>query len=396
MGNVTLTTLTSQKPVAKSADSYTQYTVNEQPHLVPIWSHPGMVANHVLNVIQHTKYFGIQVIAPPGNGKTTIAKVIAHHIHKKDETFDVRLEKETDTHAFEFLDDYIKTLPKRPTIVIFDDLSGVFGRMKEEDIDKNFETLTTVRWVLDPAAGQIPFIPILTYHYSKVVEKKFRSQNGMTIMCSFGNEEKTNIDTIAPKGTLGRKAILNFERIYQTMFPHHKFSVYDSHGYEWKYDTDKPFRAACMIAGNIGSIILTAKDDVCTKCDVSSKRRRVPEDQIVAEIRDAYHLPGIQALRQAVADRGFSEAINPNIFNARRFIEDKIFAKYSIDFEKLVDAIYRDLKTTKPKKVNRKRKMESEILKKMDKLAIYEDPTITADKDNPGDIKMNIEEKIEP
>ena len=65
MGNVTLTTLTSQKPVAKSADSYTQYTVNEQPHLVPIWSHPGMVANHVLNVIQHTKYFGIQVIIHP-------------------------------------------------------------------------------------------------------------------------------------------------------------------------------------------------------------------------------------------------------------------------------------------------------------------------------------------
>lgn len=388
MGNVSLSTLATQKPVAKTADSYTQYTVNDQHHLVPIWSHPGMVANHVLNVIQHTKYFGIQVIAPPGNGKTTIAKVIAHHIHKKDESFDIRLEKETDTHAFEFLDDYIKTLPKKPTIVIFDDLSGVFGRMKEEDIDKNFETLTTVRWVLDPAAGQIPFIPILTYHYSKVVEKKFRSQNGMTIMCSFGNEEKTNIDTIAPKGTLGRKAILNFEKIYQTMFPHHKFSVYDSHGYEWKYDTDKPFRAACMIAGNIGSIILTAKDDICTKCDILSKRKRVPEDQIVAEIRQSYGLQGIQALRQAVADRGFREAINPVAFNARRFIENKIFAKYSIDFEKLVDAVYRDIKTTKPKKVNRKRKIENEILKKMDSLAIYEDPTITADKDNPGELKQ--------
>ena len=391
MGNVSLNVLASQRPVAKTADSYTQYTVNGHPHLVPIWSHPGMIANHVLNVIQHTKYFGIQVIAPPGNGKTTIAKVIAHHIHKKDEMFDIRLEKETDTHAFEFLDDYIKTLPKRPTIVIFDDLSGVFGRMREEDIDKNFETLTTVRWVLDPAAGQIPFIPILTYHYSKVVEKKFRSQNGMTIMCSFGNEEKTNIDTIAPKGTLGRKAVLNFEKIYQTMFPHHKFSVYDSHGYEWKYDTDKPFRAACMIAGNIGTIILTAKDDICTKCDVSSKRKRVPESQIVQEIREAYGLQGIQALRQSVADRGFREAINPSAFNARRFIEDKIYAKYSIDFAKLVEAIYKDMRTTKPKRVNRKRKIESEILKKMDNIAIYEDPPISADIVNPGETKMNEE-----
>ena len=392
MGNLSLTSLVTQKPEAKTLSNYTHYKVNGVDHLVPIWSHPGMVANHVLNVIQHTKYFGIQVIAPPGNGKTTIAKVIAHHIHTKDESYDVRIEKETDTHAFEFLDDYIRTLPKRPTIVIFDDLSGVFGRMKEEDIDKNFETLTTVRWVLDPAAGQIPFIPILTYHYSKVVEKKFRSQNGMTIMCSFGNEEKTNIDTIAPKGTLGRKAILNFERIYQTMFPQHKFKVFDNRGMDWSYETDKPFRAACMIAGNIGSIILTAKDDICSRCDVASKRRRVPEDQIVAEIRDAYKLPGIQALRQAVADRGFSEAINPNIFNARRFIETKIFSKYSIDFEKLVDAIYRDLKTTKPKKVNRKRKTENAILKKMDNLAIYEDPAITADTENPGEIKLNTEE----
>ena len=368
--------------------SAANYWVDGVKYEVPIWSHPGMVANHVLNVIQHTKYFGIQVIAPPGNGKTTIAKVIAHHIHTKDETFDIRLEKETDTHAFEFLDDYIKTLPKRPTIVIFDDLSGVFGRMKEEDIDKNFETLTTVRWVLDPASGQIPFIPILTYHYSKVVEKKFRSQNGMTIMCSFGNEEKTNIDTIAPKGTLGRKAILNFERIYQTMFPHHKFTVYDNRGNPWDYKTDQPFRAACMIAGNIGSIILTAKDDICQKCDISSKRKRVPSEQIVKEVRDAYNLPGIQALRQAIADRGFSEAINPNIFNARRFIETKIFAKYSVDFPKLLEAVYKDMKTTKPRKINRKRKIENESLKLLDSLAFYEDTTVTADLNNPGEIKL--------
>ena len=383
MGNLSISQLQSA-PVQKADSSHwTHYKVDGVDHHVPIWSHPGMIANYVLNVIQHTKYFGIQVVAPPGSGKTTVAKVISHHLHTKDESFDVRLEDEKETHAFEFLDDYIRTIPKKPTIVIFDDLSGVFGRMKDEDIDKNFETLTRVRWILDPATGQIPFIPILTYHYSKVVEKKFRSQNGMTIMCSFGNEEKTNIDTIAPKGTIGRKAIYNFERIYQTMFPHHNFTIFDNRGGKWPFKTDEPFRAACMIAGNIGSIIVTSKTDVCEKCDVKSHKKKVPESEIVNEIRTGYGMYGIQQLRQAIADRGFQQAINPQAFFARRFIENKIFPKYQIDFEKLYQAVYKEMKTGAPKKANRKRKMESEILNKLDSMAFYE-----ADTENPGEIKQ--------
>lgn len=386
--NITLEELMRPAEYAKPKhEAYTQYVVDGETYEVPTWSHPAVIANHVLNVIQHTKYFGLQIIAPPGSGKTSIAKVIAHHIHKKDESFEVRLEKENETQAFEHLDNYINTLPKKPTIVIFDDLSGVFGKMKDEDIDRNFDTLTRVRWILDPATGKIPFIPILTYHYSKIVEKKFRSQNGMSIFCSFGNEEKTNMDSIAPKKTQGRRALTAFQYVYQTMFPKHFFNLLGPDNRTVRYETDKPFRASCMIADNRGAIIVTSHKDVCEKCDVTSKKMRVPEEQIIQEVITAHGIYGLQQLRQAIADRGYQLAINPRAFIARKFIEDKILPRYAIDYDKLWKGVYKFTKTGIPKKVNRKRKQEREIIDRLDNAAFFEDD-VKADTDNPGELKL--------
>lgn len=346
------------------------YTVNDTIHKVPIWSHPGGIANRILNIISHTKYFGIQVVSPPGSGKTTVAKVIAHHLHMKKSDFVVRVETEKDTHAFENLDRYITTLPKKPTIVIFDDVSGVFGRMKEQDIDRNFETLTRVRWVLDPEGGNIPFIPILTYHYSKVVEKKFRSQNGMTIFCTFGNEEKTNADTIAPRKTAGRMVLNQFEQITETMFPHHFFKVRDPDGKSHTYPTDQPFRASCVISGNVGSILMTAKDDVCHLCNSHSRKKKVPGSKILELARETYGLTGVQALRHVIARMGIKEAINPQMYNAMKFIEEKLLSTYIVDPEEIMHAIYRQYKTGVPAKKNRKLKAERQAMKLLDSVAM--------------------------
>lgn len=373
--------------------SMVPYKIGDTVHKVPIWSHPGGIANRILNIISHTKYFGIQVVSPPGSGKTTVAKVIAHHLHKKNPNFVVRVETEKDTHAFENLDRYIMTLPKKPTIVIFDDVSGVFGRMKEQDIDKNFETLTRVRWVLDPDGGNIPFIPILTYHYSKVVEKKFRSQNGMTIFCTFGNEEKTNADTIAPRKTAGRMVLNQFEQITETMFPQHYFDVRDPHGGFHRYDTDKPFRASCVISGNVGSILLTSKDDVCHLCNHHSKKKKVNGADVVQMNRDTYGMHGVQGLRLALAERGVKEAINQNLYHAMEFAK-KTLNTYAVDYNEIVEAIYKQYKTGAVKKKNKKIKAEREAMELLDKIAFDIVPDVKNMAKGKFDPRFNIPDEL--
>lgn len=371
MGNLTTQEVYNTVQVKPKHAAYTDYVVENFPYKIPTWSHPQAVANRILNVIQHTKYYGVQIIAPPGQGKTTVAKVLAHHIHKKDERFNVIMERHTngESNAFRKLDSWIKGIPKRPTIAIFDDLSGVFGEMSDDEIDRNFKTLTEVRWVLDPATGMIPFIPILTYHYSMVVEKKFRSQNGMSIFCDFGNEEKTNIDRIAPKKTLARKVIKGYENVINTMFPHHYFMLTAPNGEIIKYDTDKPFRAACMITGNVGTTMVYSHRDMCKKCDVNAKKKFLPAKPMYDQIVKSWGRYGRQQLRQALFDRGYERAIQPESAVSRRFIE-KLFAKYDTNFEDLWKLIYTEIGKGLPKHTYRKRKKEQAIEDELDTIAV--------------------------
>ena len=373
--NSTIEQLLEAKPSEHNGHSYyVPYTVNGVVHKVPPWAHPNTIATRVLNEIQHTHYYGLQVIAPPGNGKTTVAKIISSKIINKAKRefgidFDFRLEVERKTHAFENLDSYIRSLPKRPVIVVFDDLSGVFGQLSDEQIDKNFETLTQVRWILDPVNGKIPFIPILTYHYSKVVEKKFRSQNGMSIFCRFGNEERTNLDTIAPKRTQARRAAKNFMEILKTMYVKHHFNLMFPDGKMQRYDTDLPFRACLMISDDVGNVIVSSKYDIIDQCNYEAKRRKTNEYEAVLQLKKSYGLYGIQALRIALHNRGIDGAVNPMLQNAMRFVESKFLPAYDYDYNKLLEGVYKLHKMGRPKKANRKLKLEKEVMKVLDSMA---------------------------
>lgn len=321
------------------------------------WNHPDDIAKYILNMISHTHMFGCQIIAPMGYGKTTAATVIAHHIHMKDPSFVVVWAEATD---FQHLKRFLLSLKKQPTIIIFDDISSVLKQMADRDIEKNFEDLTKIRWIIDPANGSIPMITFVNYHYSKNLEKEFRAVLGMTVFLGFGSEEYTNIDTIMPKRSLGRNVVEQFSRMADKMFTTHKFSLMHSTGRVVEYETDKPGRIMCAVMGKEARLIVFAKEDQCALCSQTKFRKHADSMDVYQQVYSIYKSYGRKAWMIAAQKRGYY-TFNPQINTALNFIENDILTKFSINWPELAEIIKKD-NATKRERMYHKRKEENQAL----------------------------------
>lgn len=336
-------------------------------HGVPIelWNHPGGIAHYILSHIKYTHTFGCQFIAPMGYGKTTAASIIAHFIHKKDDRFQVIWAESTD---FMHLKRFLLALPKEPMIIIFDDITGSLKQMAEKDIEKNFEDLTKIRWIIDPTKGEIPVIVFVNYHYSKNLEKEFRAVLGMTVFLGFGAEEYTNIDTILPKKSPGRQTLEYFSKMVDRMFTSGKFSLLHGNGQVIEYKTDAPCRASCAVMGKDARIILMSKDDMCKKCAKSNFKKYADPKEIVAKIQKIYHGHGTRALRLALAKRGFY-TFNPTVNTALEYVENRLFTQFDVRYDQLADEIQKNHTPKKGTRIYHKRREETEMLEDLEDTA---------------------------
>lgn len=356
----------AKKKTSGKYEGTTTYNVQGTPYEVPPWSHPASIANDIINVLQHTKFYLMQIVAPPGHGKTTFAKVITHHIHTKHPDFKIKW-----AGSLEFTQQrqFFESLPKYPHIVIFDDISAALGQMSEKEVEKNFEALTTVRWILDPVEGKIPIIIMTTSHYSKKVEKSIRAQSMMTVFAAFGNEERTNIDTLAEKGSLPYKTLKNYGYLYTKMLREHKFHLPLPSGIYLEYQTDKPFRVACSISKLDAKLTLYSDKDECDICSKKKLKKQIPPKELYDRVIKAYGRYGEQVLRHALFKRGYRLAIHPEAAIASAFIED-LLSKYTTDYESLWKLFYTEKHQKVPDRLYRKRKQESEIMGELDKVSV--------------------------
>lgn len=325
-------------------------------------NHPAALANYILDQIMHTVTWGVQFVAPMGFGKTSAATVVAHHIHKKRPEFLVVWGEAED---FKDLKGFLAKQPKQPLIIIFDDITGALKTMGEKEMQYNFNILTKIRWEIDPKNGKIPVITFCTYHYSKNLEKEFRAVLGTSAFCGFGNEEQTNIDSIAPKGTLARLQMERFSRIASKMFSSHEFYLQLPGGGKIRYETDNPLRPFCAISGNDGYLIVFSDKDVCNHC---TKRKTMPfvtPKEIYTRVKEAYGTPGINALKMALWRRGHYLAVGRDVASASEFLEKRLFPSLTTDFKGLVDEVFLGAHKAVPKRSYTKRKINDELLAKL-------------------------------
>lgn len=361
----------------------TTYTVGGKDYRVAPWNHPATLANKILKWVKHTYFVGVMIVAPMGHGKTTIAQCVAHFTHTRDEQFDVRW---AGSHEFRHQELFFSSLPKKPHIIVFDDISSALKELTDKQMEANFNSLTRVRWIMDPELGRIPVIVIVAFHYSKNLEKEFRAQMGMTIFAAFGNEEKTNIDSIAPHGSRAYYTLKNFGDIYDKMFDNEVIELNTSNGKMIKYETDKPFRACAYISNTKGNIILYSDKDVCPKCVKKKLRKTVPAKLVYDEVFTAHGKHGIMAFRHALHQRGYGIAIHPREATAFEFIDQKILPIYTFDQEEMINLIYSEAHKKVPQRIYRKRRQEDEIVNRLEKESVItEEPVVVPDEAEPDD-----------
>ena len=354
-------------------DRYTGPTTYMEQEVAQ-WHHPSAFINTILNTNKYTKMTGISIMAPPGHGKSTLADVLAHRIHLKAPEFSII---KAGAYEFTHQQHFFKSLPKRPTVVKFDDVTGSLEQMSDREIAANFEALTKVRWTLDPEAGQTPIIIMVLFHYSKKLEKAFRAQFGYKIFVGFGDEEKTNIDQLVEKGSTAYYKLRQFSKVYQQMFEHGEFELNIAPNIKRKFITDIPFRCACAITLTSANLMLFAKKDVCEYCTKKPPTMFLAAEDIYNKIFDAYGHWGMQALKLALYDKGFYNAISPSLAAASDFVKEKVLSHYETDYDKLIKLLYGKAHKKVPERVYHKRKMESALSDEFVKAAIpIDNPTI--------------------
>lgn len=327
---------------------------------ISILHSPKRFAKTLLSFITSTFYVGAAFIGPPGHGKNTLLTTILHIIHTykpdKDDEFKVPNFNIVWAGAWEFQhqDEFYASLPKRPVIIIYDDISGAINQMPEAQANKCFEALTRIRWILDPLRGHIPAMVFCLFHYSKIIPKDFRSQLQYKVYLSMGDEEQTNVKQHFDKKSRAYKKLMQYARVYQNQMEHKRFTLRISANQRVTYKTDKPFRCACAVTLSWTNFLLFPEDS-CPQCAKTKPVKIVEPIDIIDVIKKQYPSSWAQALKAELYDHGFTEAVSPDLHNCRILIR-KVFAEMQTDKEELINQLYKISKKPRPARTYVKRK----------------------------------------
>ena len=312
----------------------------------------------MLSILQKTHFVGMAVIAPPGHGKTTMVQTLVHHLHQY-KPLESKDPPKMDFNivwagADEFKDQgaFYQSLPKKNTVIVFDDVSGAIQQLGEKKANAAFEAMTKILHTI----GKVNHVIVICmFHYSKNMPKDFRAQFGYKVWLAMGDEEQTNIKSMFDKGSASYSRILKFGKLYQNMMEWNNFSLRISTNQRENYKTDRPFRCAAVATPNWTGILLYAREN-CFTCSPPNKQKELDAQHFFDKFYHAYGNNAIKAMVFKLREFGRFGAMHKEVANALNFW-DKVVAHYHIDYDDLEHII---LKKTKKKKTTRLRAKKKE------------------------------------
>ena len=209
----------------------------------------------------------IGLIGDPHSGKSTLARTIAHVIHKySDVPFAIKLLTQIELLDFE---NTLKTLTPANYILIFDDVSFLNANASKKDIDTIKQAITKIRHLDEE--HDVKVVAILNYHYSLGLDKYLR-QSDFKFFTTVGSSENDNVESMT--GSKYGKLIREFQKkrylgIVKKKIP---FRIGSKETFAYKYRD--PFIPVLFYNTNTLRIIISPTrewiDKLCSKCSEAS------------------------------------------------------------------------------------------------------------------------------
>ena len=162
----------------------------------------------ILNIAKSTGAVQVNICAIPGQGKSTLAKLIAHLGHKMaDSPFTIKIWGRKELLNIE---EQIKQLDPVNHIILYDDVSWLTADkdVPKQKVDQIIKTMTEIRHI---KGVDVQIISILNFHYSYAIPKPLRNAQYWFYL-SIGSSELENVLKLV--GTKNLHKLEEFRKVH--------------------------------------------------------------------------------------------------------------------------------------------------------------------------------------
>ena len=294
----------------------------------------------------------INLIGDPSSGKTTLAKCVAHLIHKRAKIpFSVRLFSRKDLINFE---DTLASLSPANYVLIFDDLSFLGADATARQIELVKKAKTEIRHL--PGGKDVKIVNIQNFHYTLGLPKYLR-QNDFCFFTTVGSSEESNMEDIV--GVKYMNKVRNFQKMKNKIkiAPEgHKTFAFQllKNKPPFVYTYRKPFIPLLYWNGDSLRYVVSPTrewiDPICSTCEQYTSEKvfesEVDISKLVSESGESFTESELKtAIMLKLKENGIN-AFRPKVVQAYRYLE-RILETKRIKLEDL--AVHYDMKPTNTK-----------------------------------------------
>lgn len=297
-----------------------------------VWNNARMIRTHsikaatreILNVAKSTGAVQVNICAIPGQGKSTLAKLIAHLTHRMaDSPFTVKLWGRAELLNIE---EEIKKLDPVNHVILYDDVSWLTADagVPKQKVDQIIKTMTEIRHI---KGVDVQIISILNFHYSYAIPKPLRNAQYWFYL-SIGSSELENVLKLV--GTKYLKKLEEFRKVHSQAQNLKKFYYrLGTKGRNFEYLYRQPYAPALFWNNDsLRHVVFPSREWLEPLCDICAKGLGIPiVDKEGLDKFEQYILSkfSIGVIRQALRIRLLQLGINcydPNVVQCMRNINE--------------------------------------------------------------------------